>query len=163
MLFQNLSTVLVIVSTITSSGYLISKNKFLICSNSSLILLSEQILRALNIRHLIRLTFLDLGANASQQIQTSECRLYIYIYIYIYKYIYIYTSYESKQTSFNQYIQGWMYSDRFTWQILDERALTIPIKYIFSPFIAISLLHMSLSSCLHISQDQSESRSNASK
>ena len=34
--------------------------------NSFLILLSEKILRALNVRHLIRLTFLDLGAKASQ-------------------------------------------------------------------------------------------------
>ena len=53
------------VSTMTSSGYPLPKNKFLICSNSLLILLSEQILRALNVRHLIRLT-LDLGAKASQ-------------------------------------------------------------------------------------------------
>ena len=30
------------------------QNKFLICSNSLLILLSEQILRALNVRHLIK-------------------------------------------------------------------------------------------------------------
>ena len=65
MLFPNLWTFLLMVSTMTSSGYPLPKNKFLICSNSLLILLSEQILRDLNMRHLIRLTFLDLGAKAS--------------------------------------------------------------------------------------------------
>ena len=64
MLFLNLLTVLLIVSTMTSSGYPLPKNKFLICLNS--LLLSKQISRALNVRHLIRLTFLDFGAKASQ-------------------------------------------------------------------------------------------------
>ena len=54
------------VSTMTSPGYPLLKNKFLIYSNSRSILLSEKILRALNVRHLIRLTFLDLEAKASQ-------------------------------------------------------------------------------------------------
>ena len=38
MLFLNLLTVLLMVSTMTSSGYPLPKNKFLICSNSLLIL-----------------------------------------------------------------------------------------------------------------------------
>ena len=54
------------VLTMTSSGYPLHKNKFLIYSNSFLILLSEQVLRALNVKHLIRLTFLDLGVKLSQ-------------------------------------------------------------------------------------------------
>ena len=52
------------VSTMTSSGYPLLENTFLICSNSLLILLSTQILRALNLKHFIKLTFLDLGAKA---------------------------------------------------------------------------------------------------
>ena len=53
--------------------------KFLICSNSLLILLSEQILRALNVRHLIRGNFPRLRSKSiPTQIQASECRLSIY-------------------------------------------------------------------------------------
>ena len=52
--------------TMTSSGYPLPKNKFLIFSNSLLILFSEQIFRVRNVRHLIRLTYLDLKAKASQ-------------------------------------------------------------------------------------------------
>ena len=51
------------VSIMTSSGYPLLKNKFLICSNPLLVLLFEQKLRALNVRHLIKLTFMDLDQN----------------------------------------------------------------------------------------------------
>ena len=63
----------VIPKLINSSVHRVNNNflripitQFLICSNSLLIPLSEQILRALNVRHLIRLIFQDLRANTSQ-------------------------------------------------------------------------------------------------
>ena len=62
----------------TSSGYPLLKNRFLICSNSLLILLSEQLL---NVKHLIRFTFLDLGAKASQLIYKSVNVDFLYIQV----------------------------------------------------------------------------------
>ena len=53
--------------TITYLGYLLPKNKFLICFKFIFdSVIRNKILRALNVRHLIRLTLLDLGAKASQ-------------------------------------------------------------------------------------------------
>ena len=83
------------VSAMTSSGYPLPKDKFLISSNSLLILLSKQILstecETLNQVNLARLR------SKSIPTQTQACG----------RRLSLYTSYESKRTSFNQYIQWW--------------------------------------------------------